>query len=105
MLYKIINRLLNVHTRVLSALKLTYLNLSPKISISLNSNIHYQSSFDIGSSEKKFSGHAIQIGDKTKIKKNALLASRGGYIHIGNNCSINPNCILLGYGGIKIEIM
>ena len=44
----------------------------------------------------------IRLGANTRIKRGAYLGSRMGFIYIGEGCSINPNCILLGYGGIKI---
>ncbi|MGB0722154.1 MAG: acyltransferase [Gammaproteobacteria bacterium] len=44
----------------------------------------------------------VDIGSATTIKDYAILAPRDGYINIGVNCSVNPFCVLLGYGGIDI---
>lgn len=44
----------------------------------------------------------VKIGAKTKIKDYAYLGPREGFIEIGDNCSVNPYCSLLGYGGITI---
>lgn len=45
----------------------------------------------------------VSIGAGTVIKSGAYLGPRNGFIKIGNHCSINPYCVLLGYGGITIE--
>ncbi|HRK98358.1 MAG: acyltransferase [Alphaproteobacteria bacterium] len=42
------------------------------------------------------------IGSGTIIKDFALICPRSGFITIGRSCSINPYCVLLGYGGITI---
>lgn len=42
------------------------------------------------------------IGANSKIKSYAYVAPRSGFITIGKGCSINRNCVLLGYGGITI---
>ncbi|MEQ9639380.1 MAG: acyltransferase [Alphaproteobacteria bacterium] len=47
--------------------------------------------------------HVISIGPGSTIKDDVCLFPRNGYITIGAHCSINPYCILLGYGGIEIE--
>tara|TARA_R110002124_G_scaffold205760_1_gene372282 strand:+ start:3740 stop:4159 length:420 start_codon:yes stop_codon:yes gene_type:complete len=46
--------------------------------------------------------YVIEVGKATTVKDQALLYPRTGFIKVGENCSINPNCILLGYGGITI---
>ena len=45
---------------------------------------------------------AITIGQGSKIKSGARIFTRTGFIKIGKRVSINPNVLLLGYGGIKI---
>jgi len=45
---------------------------------------------------------SIRIGSKTTIKDDCILAPRNGFIDIGDNCSVNPFCVFLGYGGITI---
>ena len=37
-----------------------------------------------------------------EIHFGSLLATYGGKIRIGNNCSINPYCVLYGHGGLDI---
>jgi acetyltransferase-like isoleucine patch superfamily enzyme len=44
----------------------------------------------------------IKIGDDCEIRMGAQIRSWMGSITIGNECSINPNTILLGTGGIVI---
>lgn len=44
----------------------------------------------------------IVVGRGSKIKDYAYIAPRGGFIRIGSGSSINPYCVLLGYGGITI---
>ena len=44
----------------------------------------------------------IKIGDNCEIRKGAQIRSWMGWISIGNECSINPNSVLLGTGGINI---
>lgn len=46
--------------------------------------------------------YSIKIGEGSIIKDHARLCPRSGFIEIGTRCSINPFCILLGYGGITI---
>lgn len=46
--------------------------------------------------------YVIEIGDKAHIKDYCRLCPRSGFIKIGKNSSINPFCVLLGYGGITI---
>lgn len=45
----------------------------------------------------------IEIGKRVSIRYNTILScAAGGFIHIDDNVQINPNCILYGYGGLKI---
>lgn len=45
----------------------------------------------------------LEIGDNTVIKAYAMLMTHAsGLIKIGNNCSINPFCVLYGHGGLVI---
>ncbi len=46
--------------------------------------------------------YVIEVGKGTVIKNYARICPRSGYIEIGEGCSINPFCVLLGYGGITI---
>ena len=49
-----------------------------------------------------YSSPQIIIEKGVKIKDYAILAPRNGYIRIGSHSSINPFCVILGYGGVVI---
>lgn len=44
----------------------------------------------------------IIIGDNCVISGPSQLLTFGGYIELGENCSINPFCIVYGHGGLRI---
>lgn len=46
--------------------------------------------------------YVIEIDENTHIKAYTRLAARGGFIRIGKRCSINPFCMIYGYGGVTI---
>jgi acetyltransferase-like isoleucine patch superfamily enzyme len=69
-----------------------------KISIGKNSVI--SSSSILNNSENKDS--SINIGDDTLIASYTILATEGGFIKVGNHCSIQPFCTLYGHGGLTI---
>lgn len=45
---------------------------------------------------------SIDIGANTFIHEFCILRAFRGFIRIGNDCSLNPYCILMGDGGITI---
>jgi acetyltransferase-like isoleucine patch superfamily enzyme len=47
-------------------------------------------------------GGRIQIGSGCELRSFARLEADTGFIVIGNNCSVNPFCLLSGYGGLQI---
>lgn len=47
-------------------------------------------------------GVAIRLGQQVSIHESALLAANGGFIDIGDQCWISPNCVLYGNGGLKL---
>lgn len=47
-------------------------------------------------------GGKILIGKNTQIKYGANIITYGGDIIIGDNCTINPYCLIYGQGGTKI---
>ena len=49
---------------------------------------------------KKFG--SIAIGERCRILPGAFVSSCMGHIEIGNDVSINPNCVLYGHGGLTI---
>ena len=54
-----------------------------------------------GKCEFKRDGN-IEIGEKTVISRWSCFRPWGGYIRIGENCSVNSFCFLSGNGGIEI---
>ncbi|HEY5040832.1 MAG TPA: acyltransferase [Verrucomicrobiae bacterium] len=67
-----------------------------KISIGPRTKISRRSSLKI------CGGGSITIGRYGRIMDYSLLMSYGGDIEIGDDCSINPFCVLYGHGGLKI---
>lgn len=44
----------------------------------------------------------LLVGNRTEIHRYAILACYGGEITIGEDCSVNPFCVLYGHGGLHI---
>ncbi len=44
----------------------------------------------------------IEIGTDSIIREGAILQTYGGVIRIGQNCTINPYCMIQGNGGVHI---
>ena len=53
-----------------------------------------------GNSEKY--NPSITIGNNTHLASFAVIDAQGGFVKIGENCSVNPFCILYGHGGLEI---
>lgn len=51
---------------------------------------------------KGYGTGSIAIGSRTVIHTNAIVATYGGSIKIGENVSINPYSVLYGHGGLSI---
>lgn len=47
-------------------------------------------------------GGVIEIGEGTVIQHGVIIATYGGNIRIGKQCSVNPYCVLYGHGGLDI---
>jgi len=47
-------------------------------------------------------GGRIVVGKDTRLDIGVVLRAYGGFISIGNHCSLNPYCVLHGKGGIRI---
>lgn len=45
---------------------------------------------------------AIRIGARGLICPRAMLLTFGGWIELGDDCSVNPFCVLYGQGGLRI---
>jgi acetyltransferase-like isoleucine patch superfamily enzyme len=44
----------------------------------------------------------IEIGRRSEIFPYAMLMTYGGFIKIGDDCTVNPYCVLYGHGGLVI---
>lgn len=44
----------------------------------------------------------FSVGPHSTLKDDCYIGPRDGYVSIGSGCSVNRNCVLLGYGGITI---
>ena len=44
----------------------------------------------------------VSIGSNTKIRGGARIYAMDGTVRIGDNCSVNPFCVLYGTGGLSI---
>jgi len=47
-------------------------------------------------------GGSLKIGDGCILFEGLYIATYGGKIVLGNNCSINPYCVIYGHGGLII---
>jgi acetyltransferase-like isoleucine patch superfamily enzyme len=47
-------------------------------------------------------GGQIVVGHDTRLDIGVVLRAYGGFISIGDHCSVNPYCVLYGKGGLKI---
>lgn len=66
--------------------------LGNNVSISRDATLHC---YDVDS--------FITLGDGTIVKQfSQILTYPGGHIRLGNNCSVNPFCVLYGLGGLDI---
>jgi len=67
-----------------------------QISIGRGAKISRRSSLQL------YGGGAIKLGRNCRIMDYAMIQTYGGNIEIGDDCSINPFCVLYGHGGLKI---
>jgi acetyltransferase-like isoleucine patch superfamily enzyme len=49
-----------------------------------------------------YGGGSIKVGRNCHIMDYAMIQSYGGNVEIGDDCSVNPFCVLYGHGGLKI---
>ena len=47
-------------------------------------------------------GGTITLGARCKLRAGAVLDPAGGFIEVGDDCSLNPYSILYGQGGLRI---
>jgi len=71
--------------------------------IKIKGNIFVDKSCNINKEAKIYlDGKLLKIGKYTTIHDGAYLRLYGGFINIGENCSINPYCVIYGHGGLEI---
>lgn len=46
--------------------------------------------------------YAVEIGEGTLIHDSTIIATHGGFVHIGNKVSLHPFSVIYGYGGVSI---
>jgi acetyltransferase-like isoleucine patch superfamily enzyme len=51
---------------------------------------------------KADTGASIVIGKRSRIEPYALIQTFGGFVSIGDDCTVNPYCVLYGHGGLEI---
>lgn len=47
-------------------------------------------------------GGQLKIGAHTAVDHGVIIRAYGGVVEIGEYCSLNPYCVLIGFGGVKI---
>lgn len=47
-------------------------------------------------------GGEVEIGKNTIIMEGVIINPFGGFVKIGENCSMNPYCVIYGHGGLEI---
>lgn len=69
-------------------------------------NLHLHSTTVIGHycllDAASFGGGRISVGRKSEIHDFCRLQAFGGAIEIGDDCSLNPFCVVYGHGGVSI---
>ncbi|WP_204102361.1 MULTISPECIES: acyltransferase [Spirulina sp. CCY15215] len=91
-------------------LKLGKLGKGSKLSLQsrihgITKNIFIGNNVMVGRSATIFcesSTTSLKIGDRTNVGISVIIKCYGGNIKIGNDCSINPFCVLYGQGGLTI---
>lgn len=98
---RVFRRFLKERTNLQLRLKRLGCLLTGQIKLHPSSRIEPKSQLIIDTSNDL--EYVIEVGANTVVKNYARLCPRTGFIKIGKGCSINPYCVLLGYGGITIE--
>jgi acetyltransferase-like isoleucine patch superfamily enzyme len=96
-LFRKIMRMKDRFSLFLSRIKYAFVG---QIKIAKSTKIDPLASLDV--SHDTSSRYVIEIDENTHIKAYARLGARGGFIRIGKRCSINPFCMIYGYGGVTI---
>ena len=100
LLSKIYRKLIFIIFRLKRLIFLAHLSLIGGVYWDSTSKISHLSVFDLHSNDNFM--NSINIGSKVVIKDFVYLCPRGGFIHIGDNSSVNMFSVFLGYGGISI---
>ena len=74
----------------------TYCRYSSRKNVTFGKNVTVEGEIEIATAGN------ICVGDNTLIKKWVCFRPYGGYIHIGENCSVNSFCHISGNGGVEI---
>lgn len=90
---------INRYDYLLSFIKKYFYILSGYLEVEGNIYWNYKAKLDLkGTNKHSF----LSIGNKSTVKEYSIFAPRSSYIKIGENCSINPYCVLISRGGIDI---
>jgi acetyltransferase-like isoleucine patch superfamily enzyme len=57
---------------------------------------------NIAGKARQGKSYAVEIGEGTVIHDSTIIATHGGYVHIGNHVSLHPFSVIYGYGGVAI---
>jgi acetyltransferase-like isoleucine patch superfamily enzyme len=98
--HRLVRKIIRTKMRVsLFLSKIKYASVG-QIKMARTTKIDPLASLDI--SPETSARYVIEIDENTHIKAYARLGARGGFIRIGKRCSINPFCMIYGYGGVTI---
>ena len=91
--YRLLGHYINIHVgKGLDVLGSRNINLSS--GITLGNNVLLDA--------KSYGNGKILIGINSEVHDYSRLMCYGGEISIGENCTVNPFCVLYGHGGLKI---
>jgi acetyltransferase-like isoleucine patch superfamily enzyme len=57
---------------------------------------------NIWSNPRQGESYAVVVGERTVIHENVIIATQGGYVHLGKDVSLHPFSVVYGYGGVAI---
>jgi acetyltransferase-like isoleucine patch superfamily enzyme len=57
---------------------------------------------NIWSDPRHGEAYAVEVGERTVIHENVIIATQGGYVHLGKDVSVHPFSVVYGYGGVTI---
>lgn len=95
----------NIFGCIYKIIVLLYLKCIKNVIFNNSHNISFGRNVHIGTFCHLLAGkgkNSISIDDNSTIHPFCFLKAKDGYIHIGKNCSLNPNCFISGPGGVII---